>query len=645
MSDYIRTKELAEVLGLSRKSVLERARKEGWPCVERSGGLQFATNRLPMDIRFLLAGRQNTERTGGEVLAGQAYMAASDKSRETATWRSALLLSFRHSGMRKQDFVEAYNSGQIEAVIYGKLGEISLATFYRWLRDWTANGASGVTPRYGISRGGAGEQLTETEKNLLAKFWLQTSQPTMSHALRFMKANVPYSRCTYSTAARFLKSIPPAIRDKYRLGDSQFENRYLPYMEQNVDAYKSMDRVVSDHHVLDCVCMYHGKLVRPWITTMQDYRSGKVLGWCFSVRPSSLSIIVAYYMMVLQYGAPRELLFDNGKDYRSKILNGWTTTAKALTPEGMTEETEVRFSGIFNICGSEVHFTRTYNGKSKGRQERYFRILAEYLAKDFGTYLGSDTRTQPEEAQLMYRSIDGKAKRDDIPSWEEFLEYGNKMVLYINDKFESQGKGMEGKTRSQVFQENYDPAKAHRVSKETLAAALCTGEVRKCGRNGVKVGGVNYWHPDLQMYVGTEVRVYTSLVSNDEVSVSTLKGEHICNARGNFFLEGGDFKESIRRLTGARRMGLVAVAERGLPEVAAPEGFQTLADVAGGIYHQGDVLDVDQELGITEERKPEQSQLPEPKKRTKKKYTDLLDARDGDYLHLQDNEGEQNETE
>ena len=99
MSDYIRTKELAEVLGLSRKSVLERARKEGWPCVERSGGLQFATNRLPMDIRFLLAGRQNTERTGGEVLAGQAYMAASDKSRETATWRSALLLSFRHSGM------------------------------------------------------------------------------------------------------------------------------------------------------------------------------------------------------------------------------------------------------------------------------------------------------------------------------------------------------------------------------------------------------------------------------------------------------------------------------------------------------------------------------------------------------------------
>ena len=114
------------------------------------------------------------------------------------------------------------------------------------------------------------------------------------------------------------------------------------------------------------------------------------------------------------------------------------------------------------------------------------------------------------------------------------------------------------------------------------------------------------------MYVGTDVRVYTSLISDDEVSVSTLKGEHICNAKGNFFLEGSDFKQSIRRLTGARKMGLVAVAERGLPEVAAPEGFQTLADVAGGIYHQGDVIDVDRELGLLDKDKPEPEQLPEP---------------------------------
>ena len=66
-----------------------------------------------------------------------------------------------------------------------------------------------------------------------------------------------------------------------------------------------------------------------------------------------------------------------------------------------------------------MQFTRVYNGKSKGRQERYFRVLGEYLAKDMGSYVGSDSRTRSEEAQLMFRAINGMAKRNDMgcPAW------------------------------------------------------------------------------------------------------------------------------------------------------------------------------------------------------------------------------------
>ncbi|MDR2185424.1 MAG: hypothetical protein LBO80_07150 [Treponema sp.] len=164
--------------------------------------------------------------------------------------------------------------------------------------------------------------------------------------------------------------------------------------------------------------MYRGKLVRPWITTMQDYRSGKVLGWCPSVAPSSLSIIVAYYLAVIQYGIPRKLIFDNGRDYRSELLNGKTAIAAVTTPEGWDEEEEVHIQGLFALIGSEVSFTLPYNGKSKGRQERYYGTLKENFSKEIGSFVGGDTREKPEDAQLYYRNINGMAKRNDVPSWE-----------------------------------------------------------------------------------------------------------------------------------------------------------------------------------------------------------------------------------
>ena len=93
-------------------------------------------------------------------------------------------------------------------------------------------------------------------------------------------------------------------------------------------------------------------------------------------------------MCCIRYGVPKEALFDNGKDYRSKLLNGYNVKAKVFLPEGIEEEAEIFFHGILPALGTDVHFTKPYSGKSKGRQERYYRLLGEYLAKDIGSYTG-----------------------------------------------------------------------------------------------------------------------------------------------------------------------------------------------------------------------------------------------------------------
>jgi hypothetical protein len=108
----------------------------------------------------------------------------------------------------------------------------------------------------------------------------------------------------------------------------------------------------------------------------------------------------------------------------------------------------------------------------------------------------------------MWRSIDGMAKREDIPTWEYFARAATAMIEYINDTFTSQGKGMDGKTRSRVFEENL-PGILRRMSKEELQQALYRSEVHRCGRNGIKHHGVYYYHPALARYAGQDVVSYS----------------------------------------------------------------------------------------------------------------------------------------
>jgi len=586
MTGYVKTSAIASALFLSRKETMKRARAGRWPCVKRAGGLMFLENRLPEAVRRALAEREVREAPE----AGGGLPQLTDKAREAAQNRSALLYEFHQSGLKPADFTEAYNAGQFGAHLHKELGQVSARTLYRWLREQKEAGGVGtpvlaaLAPRYGIKKSGAGATLCAVERALLKKFWLANTRITMSHAWRDMLLAYPHSRCAYQTAARFLRSIPPAERDFYRLGKKRFDDLYLPYVEQNVNRYRSLDLAVSDHHVLDCVVLYQGKLIRPWITTFQDYRSGKIVGFFPTVKPSSLSIVAAYYMCCIRYGVPKAALFDNGRDYRSKLLNGYKTTAKQFTPEGITEDVAVFFQGVLPALGTDVRFTKTYSAKSKGRQERYYRLLGEHLAKDIGSYVGSDATTKPDDANLMWRSIDGMAKRADIPTWDYFVRAAAAMIEYINDTFTSRGKGMDGKTRSRVFEENLPETTIRRVSKEELQQALYRSEVRKCGRNGIKHHGASYYHPDLREYTGRDVVVRCKIITDNEMPVYGLDGTFICTAVGDYFCEGENLTEAVKRVESAKKHTLLALAERGTNEVAIAAEQRIMIETALRTY-------------------------------------------------------------
>ena len=599
MRETVRTSELAAALGLTKKSVLEKARSQGWAYVTRGNAMCWVENRLPSDVRFAVALLRSgkgapapVQETGGGP-QGNAFLNAGSGQQEKAQYRASLIYEYKKSGMNVADFITCYNGGEISRTLLSALGDVSVPTFYRWLKGFKEMGADGLVPRQGRNRGGAGESLTEEEKNLLKRFWLVNTQPSARHAWLLMKANIPYSRCSHQTALRYLESIPQMIAGYWRRGAGRFENLFLPHMEQDIGRYRSLEVVVSDHHCLDCVVRYRGQLVRPWMTTFQDLRSGKVVGWCPTVKPSSVSIVIAYYMCCIRYGIPAGVLFDNGKDYHSKWLTGHTENVRVLTPEGFGEEKEVEFQGLFQIVGSDVRFTRTYNGKSKARQERYFRIIGEYLAKDMGSYVGSDSRTRPDDAQLMWRAIDGREKRDDIPEWEDFVSRAGAMVEWLNDNLPCESKYMEGKTRSEVFEENLPPPEQIRkADKEVLQKALLKGQVRKVSRNGIKVNGTWYWSEALAPYFGTQVRSYEDLTHDDRLVCHTLDGRYICTAAANYWKETGELDCDMERLGHARKT-LTQWAEQGSSQVEVAPEFETMTDVALAAYRaKGTPLEV-----------------------------------------------------
>jgi hypothetical protein len=150
----------------------------------------------------------------------------------------------------------------------------------------------------------------------------------------------------------------------------------------------------------------------------------------------------------------------------------------------------------------------------------------------------------------------------------------------------------------------------------------------------VKIGGRDYYHPDLFTWSGRQVIVRCKLTGDEDVMVCDTAGRFICNAVAGCFDEGPLLDESIERLRKAQKLNLMQLAEMGTGEAAAtvtPE-YKTMIEVARNKYGREQMLDVDAYLALPqaageEHREPE---LPVKPKRVLK---NPLDAGPEDYIH------------
>ncbi|MFV0342750.1 MAG: Mu transposase C-terminal domain-containing protein [Anaerocolumna sp.] len=291
----------------------------------------------------------------------------------------------------------------------------------------------------------------------------------------------------------------------YREGEKAF-NDALVSTERSREDIDSNDIWFSDHHLVDvAVINNRGRVFRPWLTVFFDARASKVIS--FIVRDKSADATVIKQCLRIgmeQHGVPKELYFDNGKDYREKSFN-------SDFPISLVKQ-----------LGINMIYATPYHGQAK-TVERFFGTMEDRFCKFIPTYLGKDAKQRPENMRVTFDKL-----KDKAPTMEKFIEL---LTAYFEEynHTPSNGIDMNGKCPEQVYYENLHTK--NEVRDKSILRILCgIFDERTVQKNGVQYQGRFYYHTELLSHLGEKVIINADPYNMDELNVFDTDMRAICKA-------------------------------------------------------------------------------------------------------------------
>ena len=257
-----------------------------------------------------------------------------------------------------------------------------------------------------------------------------------------------------------------------RHGEAAWNRKYGMYIERDYSNILCGEVWVGDHAQLDvAVADSDGKPFFPWVTAWRDMKSGKWLGWLLHREPPNADqVFQSFYYACRDFGIPRHIYIDNGKDYRAKDFAGGRTRSGKLTVD------EASARSICAVLRVDVHFALPYNAQAKNI-ERDFLKVKEAFAKHMPGYRGGHTKERPE-------ALAGEIRRGKILGSAEFAALLFLHLFHNLNRAPSQGKNLGGLCPDELYGREAENAF---VDPEALSI-LCMriSGARAIGRNGVK---------------------------------------------------------------------------------------------------------------------------------------------------------------
>ena len=420
------------------------------------------------------------------------------KQRDEAHYKERVVKRYQQSGLPPDKYIAEFNQSN-------PYDTITKAKLFRWQNALKNKGIIGlIDGRGGYNRGK--DTIPDEAWDIFYALYITTQRRSVQRCWELAKMDFGSAIPSVSTFERKVQKLPELVIRYYRYGEKAF-NDSLPYMERSRLDINSNDIWFSDHHKLDvAVKNERGKVVRPWLTVFYDARSNKVISFIMRDKAADATVVKQCLRIGMEeYGVPKEVYFDNGKDYKEKSFS---------------KDFPVSLS---NQLGINTIYATKFHGQAK-TVERFFGTLTDRFCKLIPTYLGKDAKERPENMQVTFDKLESIA-----PNWEEFTELLGGFIQDYNNT-QSRGNDMENKCPDQVYFENLKSKKE--IHDKNILRLLCGSFEERTILSGGNIQFQNrhYYHAALMDNLGKRVIINYDPYNVDELNVFDKDMRAICIA-------------------------------------------------------------------------------------------------------------------
>lgn len=377
---WLKVKEVAKILNLTDSAIKKAIKKNKYE-YRHVEGIGRGGVRIEIALESLPQEAQDKYNNVQKEQAHNDMMQFTGKQREEANFKALIVENYQKSQRSPDDYIKDFNERNPDSMI-------TKSQLFRWQRKYK-NGDIAVLVDM---RGGHNRGKTDIPQDAWEYFYalyMTLQKRSIEICWEYTKTEYPEIP-SVSAFERKVKTIPEPVIIFYREGEKAF-NDSLVCMERSKKDIHSNDIWFSDHHLMDVAVLNNrGRVFRPWLTAFFDARSNKVIAFIIRDKSADATVIKQCLRKGMEeFGVPKELYFDNGKDYREKSFN-------KDFPLSLTKQL-----GINQI------YATPYHGQAKPI-ERFWETLEDRFCKFFPTYLGKDAKKRPEDMRVTFEKLKDK---------------------------------------------------------------------------------------------------------------------------------------------------------------------------------------------------------------------------------------------
>lgn len=328
-------------------------------------------------------------------------------------------------------------------------------------------------------------------QNYFKNLYLQQTKPTLQSCFYETKLKANKNGDIIPGVKAFknlVDNMGNALLIRHREGEKAFHDKCVPHIERDYSGLDPNDMWVADHHLWDIFVKIPDnkggwKVVRPWGSYWMDMRTRKVMSSIVRIEaPNSDIVLCSFGIGVEQFGIPKRVYLDNGKDYKSKDL--FTLDDKNKIADSLAINLQI-----------DVTFAIPYNAQAKPI-ERMFNTYEEQLGKKYPSYAGKNAKERPEDLKNL--------DIDNMITLEEFIVNHDKYVYEIYNESSHSGDSMFHQSPNQMYSKL--PFVLRKTSKESLYFSLMRLKgTRTVQKNGITFNHIHFYNDNCINYISKKV--------------------------------------------------------------------------------------------------------------------------------------------